>query len=165
MQDDDYFMKLLNHDDAVKLAKKKYKWAFDRKDKKGKALPNIPPNEIHGMYHSYLEPIVCGKRISDFKTDLTYDDYINRIKLGQVIMTSGTFPDAGLSGHAFCIIGIINNGKQNLLVADPWGDYRTNYHRVKGYNIIMSEEDWYKYTKPTDKNKKWGHILTEVNNE
>jgi hypothetical protein len=141
---DDYFMVLLNTNKAKEYCYKKYKWA------KGK----YPPNQVHGMYNSYLDKLVLGERISDFKTNLTFKDYQNIIADGQVIMTSGSFPN--LDGHAFCIIGI---DKDNLLLADPWGNFRNNYKSKKGYKIKMSEDEFINHVKPAGKKKKWGHIL------
>ena len=148
--DDDYFMSLLRSKEAYEFAKKKY--------------PNLmesgyQPNEIHGMYGSFLDLKVVGKRQSDFKTDLTWNKIIEIIKKGQVIMTSGKFPDAGIYGHAFCIIGLINGALGPALVlADPWGDFRTNYKSKKGYAVTMTEEQFKIHVKPLQE-LKWGHVI------
>lgn len=141
---DDYFMFLLNTNKAKEYCYKKYKWS------KGK----YPPNQVHGMYNSYLDELVIGERVSDFKTNLTFKDYQNMIEDGEVIMTSGSFP--GLDGHAFCIIGMDND---NLLLADPWGDFRNNYRSKKGYKVKMNEDQFINHVKPTGKKKKWGHTI------
>jgi hypothetical protein len=148
-QDDDFFMSLLLSDAAKEFAQKKY--------------PNLvnagyAPNEIHGMYNSWLDEIVTGKRVSDFKLDLTFDDYIDRIKTGQVIMTSGQF--GNFSGHAVVIIGVVHPTKTPLLVlADPYGDYRETYLKGSGYAVTMTKEDFIDHVKPVGKFSKWGHVI------
>jgi hypothetical protein len=147
--DDDYFMHSLRTPEARYYAKRKY--------------PNIvkagyPPNEIHGMYHSWLDSLVVGRRVSDFRTDLTWDNYLDRILAGQVIMTSGRF--GSLDGHAVVMIGVVSSSLGPCLVlADPWGDYRTGYKERGGYAINMSREDFEACIKPLDSNGKWGHVL------
>ncbi len=149
LADDDYFMSLLRTPEAWYYAKKKY--------------PDIvkagfPPNEIHGMYHSWVDTQVIGRRVSDFETDLTWDDYIDRIIGGQVIMTSGAFD--GLDGHAFVVIGYSSSDDGPcVLLADPWGDYRTGYEDHKGYAIPMTRAGFIKHVKPCGSLKKWGHVV------
>jgi hypothetical protein len=149
MVDDDYFMKILQSDESWEVAKKKYPSLINS---------GYPPNEIHGMYHTHLDLVVTGARASDFVLDLTWDAIIDRIKDGQVIMTSGTFPEANLSGHAFCIIGFGSRGGETyLLLADPWGNYRTAYTNYNGYCVPMSRSDFDRIVKPT-RDLKWGHV-------
>lgn len=142
LEDDDYFMKILNTDNAKNFCEHKYRWA------KG-----IPPNEIHGMYGAYLGFFICGKRVSDFNTLLTFDNYLELIEQGKVIMTSGSFP--GLAGHAFCIIG--KHG-DDLIMADPWGDFHSNYKNDGGYGIRMNKQEFIDHVKPVGEEKKWGHV-------
>lgn len=147
--DDDYFMELLNQPKARKLAKKKYPWAV----KDGKLY--LPPNEIHGMYHSFLDPLVCGRRVSDFRTDLTIGEYYDAMQRGEVIMTSGSFP--GIPGHAFCVIGVDDS---HLILADPWGDFRAGYRKGKtGYGVRMNQRQFLEHVKPVGEAEKWGHVL------
>ena len=148
---DAYFGKLLISDDAYAFAHSKYPELIEK---------GIPPVEIHGMYGSYLSPIVCGKRVSDFRTDLSFYDFVDIIFHGGVIMTSGRFPEAGIIGHAFCVIGHVENLYEGqLILADPWGDYTNNYRSQNGYGIHMNHEDFMKHVKPGI--EKWGHVLLE----
>ena len=160
LADDDYFMKLLRSDEAWKFAKKKYPSLISA---------GFAPNEIHGMYHSYLDYEVVGRRTSDFRDDLTFDDYLDRIRgkvadhIGsrEILMTSGYFPAAGFNGHAFCIIGAIIpvSGDPSLILADPYGDYRNLYKRGSGYAVVMSKIDFLQHVKPAGSEKKWGHVI------
>lgn len=152
LSDDDYFMSLLRSKEAYDYAKKKYPVLMQL---------GYLPNEIHGMYSSYLDIRVVGKRVSDFLTDLTFKDIISRMEKGEVIMTSGKFPDAGLNGHAFCIIGFVNGAiGPALLLADPWGDFRKDYRSRKGYSVLMTEEEFKTHVKPL-RDLKWGHVINE----
>ena len=141
-QDDDYFMSILSTDMAKDFCIKKYPWS------KG-----IPPNEIHGAYGSFLSPRICGRRVSDFNTHLTFEHYIELIEQGKVIMTSGAFP--GLSGHAFCVIGIHGD---DLILADPWGDFHSGYRDTAGYGVRMNKAEFIKHVKPVDSLTKWSHL-------
>jgi len=143
--DDDYFYSLLDSDRAK---------AF--RDSKYPNLSDYHPTEIHGMYGSFLDPLVTGKRISDFHTDLTWDDFINQIALCKPVMTSGKFP--GLLGHAFVFIGY-DDKTDELIAADPWGDPHTGYKSVHGYGIRYNREYFNEHVKPGA--NKWGHLIME----
>ena len=146
--DDAWLTSLMITPEAVDFAKTKYP------DLKG-----YPPNEIHGMYGSYLDQIVCGRRISNFVDNLTFMDIQDRMISGQAVMTSGAFEGikGPIDGHAFCFAGIDDNG--NLLLADPYGDFRTKYQDARGYMVPMSIGEFNQYVKPIGSGKKWGHIL------
>lgn len=150
--DDDYFMSLLNTSEAKEYAYKNYPWAYND------IFPeqSLPPNELHGCYSNYLAPIVCGKKVSSFKTNLTYEDYISRIKAGQAIMTSVYFPEMKIDGHAIVLMGILED---QFLIADPWGNYHTGYKSVRGYNIEMDRDTFMKSVKPINSPTKWGHVI------
>lgn len=144
-QDDDFFRDLLSTESAQAVRDAKYP-----------SLSSYHPGEIHGMYHTFLEPLVCGRRVSDFRTDLTWDDYVRIMLSGQVAWTSGAFPEAGIDGHAFAVIGYEAGA---LVLADPWGDYRTKYRVHSGYGVAMSRADFVEHVHPAGESRKWGHVL------
>jgi len=156
-EDDDYFMLLLNTPDAKAYCYKKYPWAYSTDPNK-----IIPPNQIHGMYGSYLSPIICGKKVSDFIENSTFESIKTRIDNNEVIMTSGSFPTAHIDGHAFCIVGY---RKDKLLLGDPFGNFHTNYKDVNGYLVEMSKDEFLQHVKPLKianstlySTLKWSHI-------
>ena len=149
--DDDFFMHLLNTQEAKDYCYKKYPWAYNLKDPE----KSIPPNEVHGMY-AWLDVKVTGKRMSDFVTNLSWDDIVQSIQNRKAIMTSGTF--GNILGHAFVFVGYKEDTKE-LLIADPYGDYKTSYKNPRGYNITMNYEDFCTHTKPAGEFLKWGHIV------
>jgi len=146
--DDDYFMRVLRGHSAETYVRLNYPWAVGDD---GELL--YPPNEIHGMYNKWLDQLVCGHRTSDFHTALTLEDYIIAMESGYVVMTSGAFE--GLPGHAFCVIGWDG---EFFRLADPWGDWRTGYTAVQGYDVRMSVEEWVEHVKPVGAQKKWAHL-------
>jgi len=152
LPDDAYFGKLLISDDAWEFAAKKYPWAKDTD-------PPTPPNEIHGMYGSYLSPIICGKRASDFRTDLSYDEMLSEIHSGRPVMSSGAFH--GIPGHAFVFVGEQDG---MLLAADPWGDPWSGYRSTHGYLVPWPRGSWAQHIKPLgDPDAGWGHtVIQEV---
>lgn len=132
--DDDYFMRVLNTDLAREVSDEKYPH-----------LVEYPPNEIHGMYHTFLDWIACGKRVSDFVDDLTFEDYVSHVKSGNAIMTSCATPQ--FPGHARVATGY-DSSKKELIFADPF----------YGYEYPMNEEDFNRWVKPLNSKKKWGHV-------
>ncbi|MDC7221636.1 MAG: C39 family peptidase [Spirochaetales bacterium] len=140
---DDYIYHTLNTIEAMEFRDNKYP-----------SLKGYPTHELHGMYGSYLDEKLFGKRLTDFRMDLTWDDFVSEIKRGRPVMTSGRFP--GIDGHAFLICGYEAG---ELIIADPWGNYQVEYLGVrgtKGYGVRMNREDFEKIVKPGE--NKWGHI-------
>ncbi len=143
----DYFMSLFRTPEAWGFARQKYGWLITQ---------GFKPNEIHGMYHSYLEPLVCGRRVSDFIEGMTWDKFNRLVEKSRVIFTSGTFKDWGISGdggHAQAIIGREANG--DLSIGDPYGNPWTYYQNWNGYRVPFTREQVEKYIHP------WGHVLLE----
>ncbi len=146
LADDDYFFSLLNTDEAITFCKEKY--------------PNLymyPPTQIHGMYGSWLDQKITGERRSNFKTNLTWEDFVNEVKNGRPVMTSGTFP--GVDGHAFVFIGY-DSLNEELIAADPWGNPHMGYkgsRGLRGYGVRYDKAYFNKHVKPGE--YKWAHVL------
>lgn len=154
MVDDDYFMYSLNTKEAKDFCYNKYPWAYNKENPE----KSIPPNQVHGMYNSYLDPLVCGKRVSDFSESLSFENYVDRVvNKKQAIMTSGEF--AYLKGHAVIFMGYDTKSKE-LIIADPYGDFHSNYVRTRGYGVRINRKEFGSIIKPTGLvNKKWGSVL------
>jgi len=151
--DDDYFMYLLNTAEAKSFCYTKYPWAYNVKEPQ----KSIPPNEVHGMYSSYLDEKVCGKKVSSFEEQaLDWNYFVSSItNRKKAIMTSGTF--GTIKGHAVLVMGY-DDETQELLLADPYGNYRTQYKDINGYCTRMTKEEFDIHLKPTDSFMKNGHI-------
>ena len=147
--DDDYFIDTLLTIEGKQFCKDNYK-------------TNVPPNQVHAMYSGYLDKIVCGKVVSKFRQDLFFDDIVQYMKAGKVIMTSGQFQGQTslIPGHAFCFVGLDDN--ECLLMADPYGNWHTNYSDPKGYLVPMSKKEFLEHCKPLGSDVKWGHVPLEV---
>lgn len=146
LSDDDYFYLLLNSDEAKEFRDKKYP-----------NMKNVPPNEIHGMYGSYLDEKVTGKRRTDFKTDLSWYAVVSELLRKRPVMTSGRFE--GIDGHAFVFIGY-DEDSDELVAADPWGNPHQGYSGrsgAKGYGIRYNKSYFNEHVKPGL--NKWGHVL------
>jgi hypothetical protein len=152
LPDDAYLTSVLIAPEALALATKKYPELV---------AAGFPPNQIHGMYHSYLDPLICGRRTSDFRTDLSFDDYVDLIKAGRVVMTSGAFQGrkGPINGHAFVLVGIDADG--SLLMADPYGIFHTNYDSDQGYLVPMTRDEFVAHVKPVGALHKYGHVPLE----
>jgi len=152
LPDDAYFTELLISKEAVEFAKIKYPWAVGQDGEL-----KYPPNEIHGMYGSWLDEKVTGKRRTDFKLDLIWEDFVYQVNvLKKPVMTSGMFP--GLAGHAFTFVGYDPKAEE-LRASDPYGNPHLEYKGdmgVKGYDIRYNKEYFNEHVKRTD--LKWGHI-------
>lgn len=143
LADDDFFMKTLRSDMAYEYAEKHFPGLAH----------DYPPNQIHGMYQ-WLDEVVCGHCLSIFNDKgLTFKKAMSYVKDGKCLMVSGRFEEAGLNGHAFLIAGYFND---DLLIADPWGDYRNNYKPIMtdrgkakygGFGVVMNESDFNKILK------------------
>jgi hypothetical protein len=146
LPDDAYFASLLISDEAIEFARVKYPWAF----KDGKCI--ISPNEIHGMYGSWLDEKVTGKRRTDFRTDLTFHDFVEQVSdFKKPVMTSGKYE--GIDGHATVFVGYDRKTRE-LRNADPFGNPHENYvDGISGYDVRYTEEYF------NDHIKMWGHIF------
>lgn len=153
---DDYFMRLLRSQEAWEFCRKKYPWTTHRNDSTGRPLSDVPPNEVHGMYGSWLDERVTGCRRTNFVTDLSYERTLELVDSGRVIMTSGRFPNT--SGHAVCIVGSMCDGV--LLLADPHGDYRSGYRSEDGYLVPFSAVE-FRARLSGNNTGKWAHLLLE----
>jgi len=154
LPDDAYFASLLITNEAINFAYMKYPWAF----KDGKGV--IPPNEIHGMYGSYLDELVTGKRRTDFELSLLWKDFVYQVNvLKRPVMTSGRYP--GIGGHATVFVGYDTKTKE-LRNVDPYGNPHLAYKGdagAKGYDIRYNKEYFNEHIKRSD--LKWGHVLFE----
>jgi hypothetical protein len=149
---DNYFMKLLDSEEAHEFANKNFHSLYEET---GQA-----PYEIHDMYPLWLDKKLFGKQVSKFLyKKASWNDYINWIKEGKVIQTSGKMPRVG--GHGFCVIGY-DEFDNKLRLADPYGNFNLHYENdnpeaIKGYLIPMSEADFQKYIHGPV-NQKFAHI-------
>ena len=151
--DDDYFMTLLLSPAAREWAKKRYG---------GWALTFKPLNQLNEIYPEWLDIQVCGSQVSFFTDTATWDQFVAVVTQGGVIQTSGKFPYKNKAGnreiidHSVAVVGI--DGFKNLLLADPFGDYRTEYADPSGYLIPMNKDQFHEMIKAPNRVSKWAHV-------
>lgn len=146
LPDDDYIFSLLDSDEAKEFAINKYP-----------NLSHLPVRMIHGMYGSWLDEKLTGRRRSDFLTDLSWERFVYEMGRARPIMTSGRFDN--INGHAFVFVGF-DEETNELIAADPWGNPHVNYEGRsggKGYGIRYNRQYFEKHVKPGE--LKWGHVL------
>lgn len=132
---DNHCMELLNTAEAIAFASGKYHSLIEL---------GYAPNEIHGMFHSWLEPRILGRGVSDFLyadpsipgTGLTYDDFARIIASGHSLWTSGWYEGqhGRIAGHANGFFGLTDGGV--LVNVDPYGSPHTKYRDDDGYGVL-----------------------------
>lgn len=156
---DNWCMVELNTDDAIAFAIMKYGDLIKQK---------YSPNEIHGMYHSWIEPLIFGEIKSDFiyaaensDKGFTFDEYIDIIRSGHAIWTSGKYQGmhGPIEGHASLFAGE-DNGQ--LRIVDPYGNFHFNFRDDQGYDVRMNEQEFIDYIKPIGQKRKNAHILRGI---
>jgi len=156
--DDDYFMEVLRNSPEAR------EWAIKKFGNWGKAFKEL--NELNEIYPEFFDTFMCGRVVSEFKKSYSYEDFVSLMMKGGVAMTSGKFPYINSKGkeiyldHVFCIIGL--DDAENLLLADPFGDYKTKYTSPKGYTVTMPKRDFMQYVKEPNEKLKWGHFPLEI---
>lgn len=146
-QFDDYAMQQLNTENAKRFAAEKYASLSSQ---------GYAPNEIHGMYHAYLEPLIFGRLVSDFMyvdpgvpgMGMSYDSFVREIQSGRPVWTSGAYdgPHGKIAGHANLFCGVDALGR--LRNVDPYGNPHTNYADDTGYDIVYDRSFFTETVKP-----------------
>lgn len=153
---DDYLMQLMNMEPARKFAAKKYPELSNA---------GYTPNEIHGMYHSFLEPLLFGKMVSDFiyagnndGNGLNFEEIVTLLDKGITVWVSGAYQGikGPIEGHASLIAGHDGNG--NLRIVDPYGNFHEKFANDSGYDVRMNRAEFVSMIKPLGSEKKNVHI-------
>lgn len=146
-----YFIQLLNTIEAIKHCKEHY-YTFDESLK-------LPPNQVHGMYATWLDYEINASIKSAIKTNANFHDIIVLVKQGLVIMANGVY--AGKNGDIIsttnCIVGYDDESNM-LLLADPYGDYHTQFENRNGYLVTMTEREFVNHIQPAWYSKKYIHV-------
>lgn len=149
--DSEYFTQLLNTPKAIKHCKDHY-YTFDESLK-------LPPNQVHGMYATWLDYKINTSIKTAIKTNANFHDIIVLIKQGLVVMANGVF--AGKNGDIIsttnCIVGY-DEESDMLLLADPYGDYHTQFENKNGYLVTMTEREFVNHIQPAWYSKKYIHV-------
>ncbi len=131
-------------------------------DPKGK----YPPNQWHallclGTNRWLIENGVIGKRLIEFKTDVSLADFKDVIFKGGAAVFSGRFKTpTGTIGHIVAGVGVIaSEDMTNIIIDDPWGDFHSLYKLHDGNDVLMSEKEFLSLLRPLNEKKKMAHIV------
>ena len=130
MANDDFLMKTLNSKEAIAYCRKHFKYPR--------------PNEVFAMYPEWLEVRLFSRVISKLDYRMTYDDVLNKVNQGKPVMLLGKyiFDNKGkleVIGHYNLVIGVCGD---DLVLADPFGDFTDYYKNPKGYGIYMTRSQF-----------------------
>jgi hypothetical protein len=96
----------------------------------------IYPYENPYLYPDYIDPLFCSKTISKFIINCTYNMVLDYLNKGKIVLTTAKFPEAGIKGHTFCIIGY--KDEKTLYLGDPYGNYHNLFKANEStLNIIQ----------------------------
>lgn len=120
----------------------------------------IPPNEWHdvlaygcnrwlGAHGIKCNPVTFTQaRITDVR---------NMIDAGGAAVVSGVFEtETGKINHIVCVVGYDGD---DLIIDDPWGDFRDKYKTQQGNDIPLTAAQWSEMLKPVNQGKKWAHLI------
>jgi len=138
---------------------------------------NYPANEIHSIVE-YAVNLWVGKKVVSFTTNATLEQIVTHLFNKKLCVFSGNFPyedKAGklkTIGHVVCGVGFstvqddifnapINpNLVNNIIIDDPFGNYKTNYKNVNGNDIYMPINDFINIIKTQGSiNNKWCYFI------
>lgn len=145
--------------------------AFDKKRRDCPWAQGIPPNQVHVMLEWAINKIV-RKDVDQFKTDGTLQEIIWRLFQGTALVVHGTFHKCD---HMVCAVGFVSTQHesdlgsltdinlgcvQNMIIDDPFGDYRTGYKDHRGNDINISLDEFNGITHKHDRaDAKWIHVF------
>jgi len=167
MQDEDYLTMLLETEEAYELQANFYAWS----------VGIYRPQEVHGILEWGINKL-AGKKVDRFKTNASIEELIFFLIRGRGIMLSGTFdlPNGkelhhivSLAGFKSSQPGILSSQTSGsidissiseVIIDDPYGDYRTEYINHHGNNVALSISDFnFIFKKQGDLHNKWAHVI------
>lgn len=164
MQAEDFLTTITEREECYTFMKLVAPWNFDSE---GKA--KLPPRQIHACLAWAINKL-AGKRVIQFRTDVTYEALVMGLALGHGAILSGVFTRGG---HIVCLVGVeTEQGLSELqseatvevgaikswIVDDPYGDWHTDYRNHHGNDVRFTHAQINSLTKVVGENKKWAHI-------
>lgn len=117
----------------------------------GQWAKKYPASQLHDIYPKLIDSMLLGKVVSKFGS-LSIEKIDAFLESGKVLMCSGLFPTT--QGHAVCIIGKDADG---YILADPYGNYHTNYEDTAGYGVKIPDLDFLAFVHPSGQSSKLMH--------
>ena len=153
-QPEDSLLNFINTSKEVDEFYKKFdNYSYTQYINSGKDAKNFtPPQEVHGVL-SYGTNLWLGKNVDTFKIGITTQDILFEFISGRPVVFSGVF---NKFHHVVCGVGFTTSQETeiksptdidltkviNVIINDPYGDYRYGYSNLNGCNIRMPFEDF-----------------------
>jgi len=110
-------------------------WGYEMRDQYSWAKrEDVAPNEVHMVVSEAVNRLV-GKKVTVFETNKTIHHIFRQLEVGHPLVITGSFTDFG---HAVTVVGATytpGGEIKEIIVDDPYGNYKTNYRSRKGNNI------------------------------
>lgn len=170
MQDEDYLTMILETDEAYELQANSYAWSVGA----------YRPQEVHGILQWGINQL-AGKTVDRFKTNTSIEEIIFFLIKGHGIMLSGTFdlPNGKELHHIVSLAGFKSSQPgvtasetsssidvssiSDMIIDDPYGDFRTGYSNFHGNNVSLSISEFNSiFKKQGDLHSKWAHMITNT---
>jgi len=177
IQPEDALTKFLLEDQRVDDYYKKMHLAEYQKYISSGKNPNksYPPNELHVVL-AYGTNLWVGQQVVTFSFNATINQILFSLVKGKAVVQSGFW--SGLN-HITCIVGFETDQEnikevktpndidlskvKNIIMDDPFGDYKTGYKVQLGNDIIVPYKDYMSFTKPLGLLNKWAHFISNPN--
>jgi hypothetical protein len=162
IQPEDYMSAFLQTQEAYNVMKAKVPTAF----KDGVAL--YRPQQVHIMLVWAANELISN--IASFKI-LTLTEILNIVSSCGGAVLNGIFPQEAKDDidHFISVSGYTTtqtNSKsidlslvQEIIIDDPYGDFRTDYVNQRGNDIRLTKEEFHNYFKPMGAEGKWAIVL------
>lgn len=163
-QPEDYLTGLLLREEAYQRMRVKYPWAIGR----------YAPYQVHGMLAWGINRLV-GRPVDTFRTDGTLRGIIWRLFRRTALIAHGRF--AGYD-HMVAVVGFESTQHEGelrsaedvdlrqvtqVVIDDPYGDYRTRYQDSRGNDVRLSLEEFNDVTHNQHADgAKWIHVFEEA---
>ncbi len=165
MQAEDYLTSITERPECYAFMKQAAPWAWDFQYNK----PKLPARQVH-VCLAWAINRLAGKRVIEFRADVTYEELIARLATGSGAILSGEFTR---TGHVVCLVGFETEQALSELsikervrlsdvrawiVDDPYGDWHTGYKDHRGNDVRFTHAELDALTRAVGENKKWAHV-------
>lgn len=172
-QEEDALLEFIRGNKEVQEAyKKSLPWEFEK---------GIPANELPTMRELGTN-LWVGREVNKFVWGATMREILYSLVLQKAVVVSGSWPYMNHNGevttipHVVCVVGfeswqhdiLCSEGSGdidldqvvNIIIDDPFGDYRTLYKDQKGNDVLVPLKDFVKITKEHGSvSRKWAHFI------
>lgn len=160
MQPEDYLTQLLDSPDAWNRMRKLYPDAIRQ---------GYSPRHVHEMLAWAVNELLVGRRVVEFKTNVSIKQILISILKGYAVVVAGRFTKFG---HIITVVGFsykedidlntpIDYHKIDYIICDdPYGDWHSGYSNVNGNDTHFTFDDFNSLVKNYNNSEsKMAHIF------